>query len=242
MLAPVVLTGGSPSEVLVADFTDDGGPDIVVANQGSGTVTYFSFEGGLGGAVDYGTGMVGAPAGMAFGQFNLDTDAFEDLFVFGGGNYAALPGDGFGLAEAPVGGALGTDLRRAIGGDLDGDSPGDAAVADFAEGGVWVLLGNGAANGFAAMDFYATGAGAVDVAAADVTGDGDLDLVVVNSSDDTVTVLEKTGASTWGNPTDFAVAAGPSGVGVGNLDDDDVPDIVVSAAAGNAVTILLSNP
>jgi len=242
MLLPVVLTGGGPSEVLVADYTDDGGPDIVVANQGSGTVTYFSFAAGLGGAVDYNTGMVGAPVGLAFGQFNLDTDSLEDLFTFGGGSYSALAGDGVGLADSPVGGALGTDLRRAVGGNFDDDAPGDAAVADFAEGGVWVLLGDGAANGFAAMDFYATGAGAVDVAAADVTGDGDLDLIVVNSGDDTVTVLEKTGASTWGNPTDFAVAAGPSGVGVGNLDGDDVPDIVVSAEAGNAVTILLSNP
>lgn len=242
MLMPVALTGGAPSEVLVADLTDDGGPDIVVANQADGTVTYYSFAGGLGGAIDYDTGMVGAPVGLSLGQYNLDTDDFEDVFAFGGGNYSALPGDGVGLASAPVGGAVGTDLRRAVGGDFGGAAAGDAAVADFAEGGVWVLLGNGAANGFEAMDFYATGAGAVDVAAADVTGDGDIDLVVANSGDDTVTVLEKTGASAWADATSFDVAAGPSGVGVGDLDGDGIADIVVSGEAGNAVTILLSDP
>jgi hypothetical protein len=242
VLNPVALAGTAPSEVLVADVDDDGGPDIIVANQGSGTVTYFSFMGGLGPPIDYGTGMVSAPAGLSWGQYNLDTDMFEDVFAFGGGSYAALPGDGVALAPAPVGGALGTDLRRAVGGDLGGGAPGDAAVADFAEGGVYVLLGNGAPNGFAAMDFYATGAGALDVAAADLTGDGDLDLVVANGLDDTVTVLEKTGASTWGNPTDFDVVAGPSGVGVGDLDGDDAPDVVVCGEAGNAVTILLSDP
>jgi hypothetical protein len=242
VLMPVTLAGTSPSEVLVADFNGDGGPDIVVANQGSSTITYFSFAGGLGPAVDYGTGMVGAPVGLAFGQFNLNDNSFGDVFAFGGGNYAALPGDGVALSDSPVGGSLGTDLRRAVGGDLGGGGPGDAAVADFAEGGVHVLLGNGAANGFEAMDFYATGAGAIDVAAGDVTGDGELDLVVANASADTVTVLEKTGDSTWGNATDFDVAAGPSGVGVGDLDGDGVADIVVSCEAGNAVTILLSDP
>lgn len=242
VLMPVTLAGTGPAEVLVADFNDDGGPDIVVANQGSGTVTYFSFAGGLGPAVDYGTGMVGAPVGLAFGQYNLNDNSFEDVFAFGGGNYAALPGDGIGLSDSPVGGALGTDLRRAVGGELGGGTPGDAAVADFAEGGVHVLLGNGAANGFSAMDFYATGAGAIDVAAGDVTGDGELDLVVANAGADTVTVLEKTGDDAWGNATDFDVGAGPSGVGVGDLDGDGVADIVVSCESGNVVTILLSNP
>jgi hypothetical protein len=242
VLMPVALAGIDPVEVLVADVNDDGGPDLVVANRGSGTITYFSFMGGLGGAVDYGTGMVGAPAGLSFGQYNLNDNMFEDVFAFGGGSYAALPGDGVALSDAPVGGALGTDLRRAVGGDLGGGPPGDAAVADFAEGGVYVLLGDGDANGFTAMDFYATGAGAIDVVAADVTGDGDIDLVVVNQGDDTVTVLEKTGASSWGNPTDFDVVAGPSGVGVGDVNGDEVPDIVVSGEAGNAVTVLLSDP
>ena len=189
-----------------------------------------------------GTGMVGAPRGLSTGQYDLDTNDFADVFAFGGGNYAALPGDGVGLAAAPVGGSLGTDLRRAVGGDFGGAAAGDAAVADFAEGGVYVLLGNGAANGFASMEFYATGAGALDVAAGDVTGDGDIDLVVANSGEDTVTVLEKTGASAWGNATNFDVAAGPSGVCVGDLDGDGIADIVVSGESGNAVTILLSNP
>lgn len=242
-LMPVALTGGGPSDVLVGDLTNNsGGPDIVVANQGDGTVTYFSFAESLGGALDYGTGMVGAPQGLALGQYNLDTDDFEDVLAFGGGNYAALPGDGVGLAPSSLGGAIGIDLRRAVGGDFGGAAAGDAAVADFAEGGVWVLLGNGAANGFESMDFYATGAGAVDVAAADMTGDGEIDLVVANRDDDTVTVLEKTGASTWGNPTNFDVATGPSGVGAGDLDGDGIADIVVSGESGNAVTILLSDP
>jgi hypothetical protein len=38
------------------------------------------------------------------------------------------------------------------------------------------------------------------------------------------------------------VVAGPSGVGVGDLDGDDAPDVVVCGEAGNAVTILLSDP
>lgn len=242
VLNPVALASAGPVEVMLVDVNGDGGPDIVIANQGSGTVTYFSFSGGLGPAVDYGTGMVDAPAGLSWGQYNLNDNMFQDVFAFGGGNYAALPGDGVALSDAPVGGSLGTDLRRAVGGNLGGGAPGDAAVADFAEGGVYVLLGNGAANGFESMTFYETGAGALDVAAADVTGDGDIDLIVVNSGDDTVTVLEKTGSSAWGNPMHFDVVASPSGVGVGDLNGDGIPDIVVSGESGNAITVLTSNP
>lgn len=241
-LIPVPLSESDPAAVLLADLTDDGGPDIVIANRGSGSITYFSFMGGLGGETVYSAGMVAAPAGLAYGQFDLDNDMFEDVFAFGGGSYSALPGDGFGLADAPVGGSLGTDLRGAVGGSLGGTDAGDAAVADHAEGGVYVLLGSGAPNGFTAMDFHATGAGAIDVAAGDVTGDGEIDLVVANQDDDTVTVLEKTGASSWGNATDVAVAGGPSGVAVGDLDGDGIADIVVSCETGNAITVLISNP
>ncbi|MCA9712747.1 MAG: hypothetical protein KDK70_43360, partial [Myxococcales bacterium] len=188
----IALTGNEPVDVLLADTSDDGVPDIMLANAGSGTVSFFSFMGGLGGEVEYGTMNVASPMGLSFGQYNQNTDAVEDVFAFGGSAFAALPGDGQGISDAPVGGTIGTDLRRAVGGDLGGSSAGDAAVADFAEGGIYVLLGDGDPVGFTAQDFYATGAGAIDVAAGDVTGDGDVDLAVANSGDDSVTVLEKT--------------------------------------------------
>lgn len=137
-----------------------------------------------------------------------------------------------------AGESIGSDLRRAIGGDLGGSPAEDAAVVDFSEGGVYVLLSEGREL---AHDFYPTGPGASDVAAADLTGDGEVDLVVVNSGNDSITVLEKTEDSAWDEAVDFAVAKGPSGIDVGDLDGDGIADIVVSGQTDGIITILLSS-
>ncbi|MCA9655815.1 MAG: VCBS repeat-containing protein [Myxococcales bacterium] len=241
---PVAVSGTVPTEALLVDVNHNGAPDIVVANAGSGTVSYFAFTmGALSPEAPYTTNPVAAPVGMSWGQYNYDDDMVnQDVFAFGGGSYSILPGNGTGLANAPLSGAVGTDLRRAVGGDLGGSAAGDAAVADFAEGGVYVMIGDGSPNGFASIDFYATGAGALDVAVGDFDSDGELDLVVANSGSDTVTVLRKTGSATWGDPVDLDVGAGPSGVAVGDLDGDGVPDIVVSSETASSITVLASDP
>lgn len=240
---PVAVSGAAPSEVLLADADGNGGPDILVAHAGSGNVSFFSFAGGgLGPEALYTAGPVAAPVGLSFGQYNQGSDTNADVFVFGGDQLAVLPGNGTNFGNAPLNEMVGTDLRRGIGGEFGGAGGEDAAIADASQGGVHVLLGDGTPLGFLANDFYETGDGALDVAAADVNSDSDIDLIVANGDADTVTVLLSTGGTSWGDATDFVVGSGPTGVVTGDINGDGIADVVVSYAGGNGITVLRSDP
>lgn len=241
-IPPIALGGTAPSEVILADADGNGGPDILIANAGSNNVSFFPFPGGLGPETVYAIGPVAAPLGMSFGQYNQANDPNGDVFVFGGGLFSVLPGNGTNFMSAPLDGAVGTDLRRAVGGDFDGGPGEDAAVADFSQGGIHVLLGDGTPLGFTSTTFYPTGDGAVDVGAGDFNGDGDIDFAIANSGSDTVTLLFSVGNGAWGDDTDFPTGGEPSGVAVGDLNGDGVDDIVVSLVAGNGITVLASDP
>ena len=88
---------------------------------------------------------------------------------------------------------------------------------------------------------YATGAGPVSVALADVNGDGKPDLVTANFSANTVSVLLGTGNGAFGTKTDFTVGPGPHGVAVADLNHDGRPDIVTANYSNNTVSVLPGN-
>ncbi|MEM8672094.1 MAG: DUF2341 domain-containing protein, partial [Planctomycetota bacterium] len=78
--------------------------------------------------------------------------------------------------------------------------------------------------------------GATDVHAADIDGDGDIDLVSTSWTDDRVTWFQNDGA---GNFTEYTVATGVSGarhVFVADLDGDGHKDLIVSAYEDDTVT------
>jgi hypothetical protein len=76
-------------------------------------------------------------------------------------------------------------------GDFNGDGKLDLATANYSNGGngtVSILLGNGAGN-FTLASSPGTGKGPVSVAVGDFNGDGRLDFVTANYSDNTASVL-----------------------------------------------------
>lgn len=77
------------------------------------------------------------------------------------------------------------------------------------------------------------------IAVADVNGDGDSDLVVANSSSNTVGVLLGNGAGGFGAPTTYAVGSGPLSVAVGDLNGDPRPDVVVANWASDDISVLI---
>lgn len=74
---------------------------------------------------------------------------------------------------------------------------------------------------------YAAGLVPGALAAADVDGDGDQDIVAVNTEADEILVLLNAGDGMFGEPTLFAAGGAPTDVRLGDINGDKLADVVV---------------
>jgi hypothetical protein len=144
-----------------------------------------------------------------------------------------------------------TPLAVAVG-DFNHDGIMDVATASVSEGPeVQVFLGKG--NGtFGAPTAYDVGSGSGPIAVADVNGDGNLDLIVVNGAcpnfvcDDSVAVLLGNGDGTFQAPMNFTTPPGPAGLVLGDFNGDGLLDIATINQADytsecDCIGVLLGN-
>jgi hypothetical protein len=96
---------------------------------------------------------------------------------------------------------------------------------------------------FAGKQDMATGASPVNSALADFDGDGKPDIVVANQADSTVSVYRNNSVIrniSFAAATSFSTGRMPTGLAVGDLNNDGKPDIVVSNNAPNTISVLLN--
>ncbi len=148
--------------------------------------------------------------------------------------------------------AVGTKPRSVVMADLDGDSDLDLAVANGMANTVSVLLNNGDGT-FGPAASYAvanipdasvllgsSGAfGGPYLAAGDLDGDADVDLVVPVSTG--VSVLKNNGPGTFAAQTTFAAGGSVWGVAIGNIDQDTDADLVTANFASDTLSVLKNN-
>lgn len=85
---------------------------------------------------------------------------------------------------------------------------------------------------------YRTGTTPSAVAAADLNGDGHIDLATANQSANTVSVLLNNtinGTPTFGLPMNYTAAAGPRDVKIADINGDGFPDVIVGCSSTAAV-------
>ncbi|MGO9084748.1 MAG: FG-GAP-like repeat-containing protein [Candidatus Sulfotelmatobacter sp.] len=86
---------------------------------------------------------------------------------------------------------------------------------------------------------YAVDATPLAVGTADLNGDGKLDLVATNSSDNTVSVLLGNGDGTFQTQTTYAVGVNPTNLAIADFNGDGRPDLAVTNTNSNTISVLL---
>jgi hypothetical protein len=241
--------GTNPNSVVVGDFNEDGIADVAVANAGGNTVTVLLGNGSGGFTPAPGSPFaVGAyPYSLAVGDFNGDGVADLATANYHSNNVTVLLGNGSGGFTAATGspfaaGALPLSVAVA---DFNGDGMADIATANYVDGTVTVLLGNGS-GGFtpAAGSPVATGRAPTSLVVGDFNRDGIPDIA---TSDDyltgTVTVLLGNGSGGFTAATGSPFATGPGALYVvaRDFNGDGILDLATANSTGNSVTVLLGN-
>jgi hypothetical protein len=238
---------GAPLSLTKADVNGDGVTDLVVGKDNAVGVMLGNGNGTFGAIQD--TTVATGSYYVATGDFNGDGKLDVAITNYQRDTLSILLGKGDGTFQTPMtvdGGAVPSGV---IVGDFNGDGNADLAVANdsstTAPGGVRLLFGNGK-GAFQTTTDFATGAGPIAVAWADVNGDGKLDLITANSAAGTVSVLLGNGDGTFQAPVNYLAGVGPDSIQVGDFNGDGHLDIAVtdggsSSAQGHTVAVLLGN-
>ncbi|PJJ59046.1 putative secreted protein (Por secretion system target) [Hymenobacter chitinivorans DSM 11115] len=251
--SPVLYnTSGAAQGIVSADFNGDGRPDLATANSSQNSVAVLlqsaTTPGTFPAISTYGSGGSFSPV-LATGDLN--GDGRPDLAVANQEsntvgvllNSATTPGS-FGSVVVYTASTASRCRGIAIA-DVNGDGANDLITGTNSQ--IGVRLGSKTTPGtFGALTTYASGSSVTDeIVVGDVNGDGRPDIVAGNTSTNTVSVLlnSATTPGTFGAAVTYLTNANSSlrGVALGDLNNDNRPDIVAVNDADNTVSVLLNS-
>jgi hypothetical protein len=230
-----IANGSLPLSIAVGDFNNDSRLDIIVTNSGIDNVGVFlgyvseSFLN----APAYSTGPSSRPTSIAVGDFDNDTRLDVVVANNGTDNIMVLLGSGYGTFVSHASYSTGNDSNPcwvAVG-DFNNDNRLDIAVANSGNDNIGIFLSNGTGT-FSSQITYSTGLDSqpYSVAVLDFNNDTQLDIAVANYGSNSVGVFFGYGNGSFQNQSIFYTGfdSHPFGIVVGDVNNDNLTDIVVT--------------
>jgi hypothetical protein len=233
-----------PSAIATGHFTGSGKPDLVTTGIGGDAVVLLNNGDGT-----FRTGptlsVPDSPDAVVAGDFT--GNGHQDVAVATeGGLIDVFLGNGDGtFAASPLVVDLGINhsIEALVAGDFNHDGHLDLAAASLQTGQVTILLGNGDGT-FKQSSVINVGGEPGDLVAADLAGNGRLDLVVTDRLG-TVTVLLNNGNGTFRTTTPIQVSEDVFAVSVGDFFGDGKEDLAVTnlghQGASSSISVLRGN-
>lgn len=241
--------GSNPRGVIAADVNGDGKMDLISANQNSISANTLSVltNDGSGGFATAATLAAGSqPYSVAAADLTGDGNLDLVCANYGANSVTVFANDGSGGFSPLITVPVGTRPKCVIAVDVNSDGRPDIITANSSSSTLTVLLNEGAGSYFTAVDSSpVTGTGPACVTAADLNGDGQVDLISANVTDSTraFTILTNTGAGKFAPapvPNNFFHSAWVTAADVNGNGRMDLICLGASTS-GNAVSIYTNN-
>jgi hypothetical protein len=221
----------SPNDAVIGDFNGDGKLDLLTSQYQA----YLQLGNGDG---TFGNATVIAAAGTgvenAFtADFNKDglTDVAFEVLSTGVEFLTEQRGGGF---QVSTGSGTGGNI---VFGDLNHDGKIDAVQGEYGSSSIAVFLGNGDGTFTLAHTYSTAYAQSRDIALGDLDGDGNLDIVLPTMpGTNRVQLLFGNGDGSFGAPISYPTPHDVLTVGIGDLNQDGKPDLILSDT--NILTIM----
>ena len=255
-LAATLPTGNSPGKVVIADLDGDGRPDLVISDGSSGDISIYqniSSNGVLAFASRVVLPMItGNPYTVVVAD--VDGDGKPDIIVLNSGSglisiFRNISSPGI-LATNSFASEI--DIPTVSGAqslaveDLNGDGKPEIVTANGGNNTISIFQNQSTIGiiSYASPVNFAAGNFANDVAIADLDGDGNPDLAVLNRIDGTVSVLRNLGnggtiaTSSFASQVVFPAASQGRHIVVGDMDGDGKLDIVTGNWTTESISVL----